>query len=336
MKRNQKRVRGRYFPVILLLLLCMIKEPVYAAPGSTSGKITIELTENMGTKKGVAFKLYKVGTWVPPSEQWKLEGGLTGSSLMQLTNASSSTDWKNAAESLAGEVKNSSLPETKSGKTSENGTLTFDSLEEGMYLVVQEGDNAYGTISPFLVALPYKQNETESDEVTAKPKAEPLPQPGGKEHQSSEVSRKDDTPSKEDDDEEEDDTTFEGVVGESVFRNDTQNSAVMTLDNKITSLLRQSSQSDKSKNKPVRWMQEEQEQESVSDETVTDNREVQENESQDQTGNPASQENSGTDTDDHKPANNQSNHFAVATFALATTAAATSGGIVLVKRRRRK
>lgn len=160
--------------VLLLaaLLACSMIGTAFA--DATTGSITINLTTDLGTsKEGVGFKLYKVGDWNISTESWKLVDSLS-STKVNFSALTTNSAWSSAAQTLANA---SGLPTATNGTTKADGTLTFSSLGLGMYLVVQEGDNNYGMIAPFLAALPVMGNNGYTNEVTCSPKASAFPEP---------------------------------------------------------------------------------------------------------------------------------------------------------------
>lgn len=160
--------------VLLLaaLLACSMIGTAFA--DATTGSIKIELTTDLGTsKEGVEFKLYKVGDWNRYTESWKLVDSLSSTSI-DFSSLNGSSQWSSAAQTLANA---SGLPTATNGTTGNNGTLAFSSLDLGMYLVVQEGANSYGTIAPFLAALPVMGDNGYTNEVTCSPKASAFPEP---------------------------------------------------------------------------------------------------------------------------------------------------------------
>lgn len=193
MKRNKKGNKWSAF-LAILLLLCIVKQPVYAAD-PTSGNITIELTTDLPTsKEGVEFKIYKVGSWDSHTEKWDLASEWSDSTI-NLNNLTTNEGWDSAANTLCSKIGgSSSLSPTTAGPTDSNGKLTFSNLGLGMYLVVQDGTNNYGTISPFLISLPYKQNNAYDYNPTAKPKATAFSQ-GGEESNTPSGGEESNTPS---------------------------------------------------------------------------------------------------------------------------------------------
>ena len=176
-KKNKIVTIGKIFLLLLTLILpWTIQERVLADTGS----ITINLKELGSSKTDVKFKAYEVGAWNSTTGSWELAECLrdTGIELNDLIYAS---DWDDAALELAKETEALKTLTSVSGATDANGTLTFSNLEWGMYLVIQDGENTYGTVSTFLAALPYTEEGVQKTELTVQPKAEaPLPKGNGR------------------------------------------------------------------------------------------------------------------------------------------------------------
>lgn len=141
----------------LILLICF---PVNILAES-GNSVSIRL-KNLGTAmEGVRFDVYKVGTmdgYTPvidsrfrinsfPREAYKLD---------------------NTARYISGMLSGNA---DSNGETDANGSLVFDGLADGVYLIRVSQSNDYGTISPFLVCLPYYENEKKCNSVEVEPKA---------------------------------------------------------------------------------------------------------------------------------------------------------------------
>lgn len=147
------------------------------------GSITVNL-DDIGTNRGnVGLECYQVAmpaqdnilTWVslPGFEQ----AGIDWERL------SKSEDYAAAAERLQGYVPGSGASPL-AGKTNALGVLEFKDLDQGVYLILQTDQAAYGEISPFLVGIPFMdggdawiydvETETKGEKLaTATPTATP-------------------------------------------------------------------------------------------------------------------------------------------------------------------
>lgn len=170
---KEKRRRKIRIDIFLLLLTLVFSgarsgEVVFADEGKARLSIMLE---DLGTPiENVKFQIYKVGEWDYQSGSWKLLDSLqhTGIVLNNLTYAS---DWIDAALTLTKQPELETLVSVN-GQTDTSGVLTFSDLDWGMYLVVQETESEYGTISPLLIPLPYIEDGVQKGEVTISPKAE--------------------------------------------------------------------------------------------------------------------------------------------------------------------
>lgn len=176
MRKSTKGKTVRMLLLAALLLVCVAGKPVCAASTlPTTGSITIQLTTELGTsKEGVGFNLYKVGNWNAARENWLLDGRLSGTGIV-LDNLSTASDWDSAAQTLSGQLATANIGSSSVITTDADGKLTAKNLVLGMYLVIQEGTNNYGTVSPFLVSLPVKDGDNYKVDITASPKAAAFP-----------------------------------------------------------------------------------------------------------------------------------------------------------------
>lgn len=150
-----------------LLLPGIIKKEVLGAE-TEQGSITVCL-DDLGTPMSdVEFTAYRVGNWSGEGN-WVLEESLsdTGVTLDNLTYAE---EWDAAALKLAW-AGNFDQIESASGKTDASGTMVLAGIKWGMYLVVQNGESEYGTVSPFLAAIPYVEDGGRHNDLTVHPKA---------------------------------------------------------------------------------------------------------------------------------------------------------------------
>lgn len=168
-RKNQLLTIVTMFLMLLTLILpWTVQTQVLAETGK--GSITISLKDLGTPKSDVTFKAYEVGER-DAEGNWKLVTSLesTGISLKDLNYAN---EWDAAALKLTQSADLTTLVSAE-GKTDANGTLTFTDLDWGMYLVIQEGENEYGIVSPFLTGIPYVEDGTRKSDLTVQPKAEP-------------------------------------------------------------------------------------------------------------------------------------------------------------------
>jgi hypothetical protein len=175
----------KFLMLFLSVFLLLFGYRVQAADETTNGSLTIQL-EDLGTPmEGVGFHVYRVG-YRETNGEWELESELSGLGA-ELNDLTYAAQWDAAAARLAylvNDKRRRGIYE-KYDTTDSSGQAQIGNLPDGLYLVVQDGGEAYGDISPFLISIPYKQDsDTEqensntytgsdgwSDSVTVYPKA---------------------------------------------------------------------------------------------------------------------------------------------------------------------
>lgn len=149
-------------------------EPVYDA--ERTGSITIQLDEIGTEKKQVTLSCYQVGKLQKDAEGSKRVEVLSHYAELDLNldALDKAEEHRKTVEKLTGYIRKH--PETrpvKTERTDENGSCTFSDLEQGIYLLVQEGGfDTYGKIQDFLVRIPYQEAEGWEYEIQTVTKAE--------------------------------------------------------------------------------------------------------------------------------------------------------------------
>ena len=140
------------------------------------GSITVTLKEEEGmNREGVQMNLYKVGNvdvshgYLDFSLVDELEG--IDADLNDITSSEANAA---IAGILAEAVEERNLEMTGSLWTDAGGQVTFEDLDQGMYLVLQGNANAYGTILPSVVPVPYADETSWEYDVEIEPKATPV------------------------------------------------------------------------------------------------------------------------------------------------------------------
>lgn len=135
--------------------ILMEDDRLQAVMDNVTGTITVTLTDGKeGTSKsGVEFSCDKIaditgGEYVL-TEQYQASG-------VDLNSIANASDMETAAQKLAETVQPSGLTAT----TSEDGTLVFQDLEVGVYLLSATNDDNYDEVTPALVAIPTWSEET--------------------------------------------------------------------------------------------------------------------------------------------------------------------------------
>ena len=167
-----------------LLLMPMLSLPAFANENEDEnkqpipvveeqvGSISIRLTDTKDalSKEGVEFGLTKVA-------DWNTDGGFINVQFVEDANLDVNTiENANDLEEMARTIQKIAKPE-KTLKTDVNGTLVFDELQVGMYLVNVTDYADYENITPFLVSVPlFNEVDKVMDyDVTVLPKHEAFP-----------------------------------------------------------------------------------------------------------------------------------------------------------------
>ena len=154
--------------VLALVMTMSVHASAEEQTDKGSIRIVLKDLETEGSDRaGVTFRLWKVGTAdtdsVPSLDR---QYGIN-----EYPQDSESLD--KTAGQLADLVEESP---NRTGTTGTDGRFEFTDMESGIYLICAEEPNSYGTISPFLVQIPYYeevagQMEGPVWQVTAEPKA---------------------------------------------------------------------------------------------------------------------------------------------------------------------
>lgn len=155
-----------------VLLLCALPLAAFAQDVPDFGRlgsVAVTLTHKGEAVTGGSFTLYRVAQiaqngpdyWFQPVDA--LLG--YGFSLEQLNDS-------RLAQTIYDGVKKEALPGTIQS-LDENGSVVFENLSLGLYLLVQEqACPGYHEVEPFLVALPNRENGAYRYDVDASPKVE--------------------------------------------------------------------------------------------------------------------------------------------------------------------
>ena len=143
--------------ICVMLLVCSVSVS-RGAERTGSIEMVYELSE-------VPFRLYRVAlitdSGVVPVEEYKRYH-------VDLNS-------ENAAQTLAAYIQRDGIPALRSDKTDSSGSVSFENLEKGVYLVVGESttvDDTIYTVMPSLITLPYPHDGTQEWYVRGKVKYE--------------------------------------------------------------------------------------------------------------------------------------------------------------------
>ena len=169
MSRKVKSFKGRrlrflVLPILLAALICALSVPAFAAGAIDVGKpcsMTLSCSGNGEALSGFTFRLYRVAD-VSDTAVFTLSGDFSAYKV-NLSNLDAS-GWLAAANTLAAYIAPDGIKALKTLSTDSGGTIDFDSLSTGLYLLVGEpltkGNLTYRA-APFLVCLP-GQGEAET------------------------------------------------------------------------------------------------------------------------------------------------------------------------------
>lgn len=142
------------------------------------GSITVALPDLMEatSKEGVQVNIYKVGklSTVHGYFDFSLDGDFTEVQGVDLNNISTASDNESMAQTFVKEVKEQKIDALESKWTDTNGEVTFDNLEQGMYMISQGKTNAYGRFNAFMMPVPYAKETGWVYHITITPKAMPV------------------------------------------------------------------------------------------------------------------------------------------------------------------
>lgn len=147
------------------------QKEVYAAE-CEDGSLTIQLKDLGTSMKDVEFILYKIAEYDVENARWIMDERISAQSgEIDLNQEKTAALLEEDAVQLAEVVRQINL-ERRVGKTAKDGRVTIEQLGNGMYLAVQNQQAEYGSVLPFLVAIPQQVNGEWINEVTASPKGE--------------------------------------------------------------------------------------------------------------------------------------------------------------------
>lgn len=167
-KKWMRAVAVWLVPAMLGCLVWQTKAEAAEYDGSRKGSITVELSD-LGTEKaGVKFRLYRVSELDAEEELAKAD-------------FSSSGEMQELAKVLKERAEKSGAAFWEK-ETGADGVVIFSELEPDFYLVSQSGTAKYGTVTPFIVRIPYDGSDAPNYDVKTQPKAEkPDEDPPGEE-----------------------------------------------------------------------------------------------------------------------------------------------------------
>lgn len=174
MRKKVRQIIRRFGFLLGCSAILLNSVPAFAAQETGSIQINLkDLGRTNSVRENVEVQVYRVGT-VNAQNQPQFHDGL---GLKEYPQTGEALDA--AAKQIAAKI--TALPDY-TGKTNGDGSAAFANVSPGIYLIKIPDGNAYGTVSPFLVELPYYETvngqlQGPVYQVTAEPKAEPNPTP---------------------------------------------------------------------------------------------------------------------------------------------------------------
>lgn len=159
-----------------LLLLCGILLLLSAAlpvSAAETGSITVLFQHENEPVAGASFALYKAAEW--NGSEYSLVAPFAGYPV-NLSDDPTSEDWKAVAFTLSAYAARDNISPLMTGETDEAGTLKFENLTDGLYLLigatVQKEDTLF-LPQPMLISVPFEKVDGSWDyEVVTEPKYE--------------------------------------------------------------------------------------------------------------------------------------------------------------------
>ena len=173
-------MKKHILPILLCILLFMTAVlPISAAE---SDSITVLFKHDSKPVEQTSFQIYKAANWdgssytfVSPFSNYQI----------RIPEDSGSEEWKTLSSTLAAYIARDAVPALASGKTDASGSVRFDGLTDGLYLIIGAATQ-YGDLllipQPTIVTVPCTNSDGTVDrDVVTEPKydyrqvtAEPL------------------------------------------------------------------------------------------------------------------------------------------------------------------
>ena len=165
-----------WLSLFLMLFMLSIPSTTWAAPVLNIQQdctLTLHYTKSDIPIKEHEIKIYQVAHYFE-------DGTYSLTSIfsryyIKIHQITSQREWKNIAETLSAYVEADQIAPTRVGITDENGTVVFENLQVGMYLVISgEANISKGQVvyEPFAIFLPKLTDGVYDYEVEAYPKSD--------------------------------------------------------------------------------------------------------------------------------------------------------------------
>ncbi len=162
-------MKKHILPIFLCVLLFMATVlPISAAE---SDSITVLFKHDSKPVEQASFQIYKAANWngstytfISPFSDYQI----------RMPEDSSSEEWKTLSLTLASYITRDSIPAVASGKTDTSGSVRFDGLTDGLYLIIgatTQYDDLLLIPQPVIVTVPStKKDGTVDCDVVTEPK----------------------------------------------------------------------------------------------------------------------------------------------------------------------
>ena len=183
-----KTMKSFFMTILIILILSVALVPSAAAAGAVNpetdtGSISIMLKKGGVGIPGLQVQLWRVGTGKVQDGQLMFEPlPLLQSAGLELNGLNSAQNTQTAAMLLEFCDAQGILPTDVLEKTTDaSGTVLFEDLPVGVYLVRSSADSSYRAVTPYLLQLPAQNEEgTAWDfDIQGEPKVEAQPGSGG-------------------------------------------------------------------------------------------------------------------------------------------------------------
>ena len=155
----------------LLLLACLpLTAAAHAVPDltRTDGSITVTMRYQGKPVSGGSLTLYQVGEVVENDGNYAF---VPVAALQSRIGEFADIQSPELAQTLAGYAKEKIIPAITTKTIGTDGAVTFSNLGVGLYLLMQQtAAKGYGKASPFLVSVPYLEDDQYVYHVSSAPK----------------------------------------------------------------------------------------------------------------------------------------------------------------------
>lgn len=159
------------------MLAVMFMLTLFNTALAQTGAVSVRIHAGDTNVSGAILEIYRIGDAKIENANrvFEISDSFSGSG-QTLSNLNDKT----LPEKLAEYARANGIRMLEAVETGENGIAKFDGLDEGAYLIYQNGfskKNYFTEIEPFIVTVPIHEDGTWVYQVEAEPKVEPIPTP---------------------------------------------------------------------------------------------------------------------------------------------------------------